>query len=167
MALYSKHLGKTLKACFADFLGAPHGEQTQLYEELALARSMTLESVKLFEAAMASNVDRTKALAYSLLKDALNHVRDMCLAVSRIEKEAADKVSLGTIDLFVVQVIRAVGRVVDESTTKLIEKEIRDTVRLPKSTDAEVPVGPLGTELTPDVEVTAMDERSAPGEGTS
>lgn len=166
LGMYSRHLGKTLKAQLAEFLDAPHGEQTQLYEELALSRTLALDGIKLFEAAQQSDEDRTKALAHSILKDALSHVRDMCLAVSRIEKEAADKVSIKTIDLFIVQVVRAVGRVVkDEATTKLIEQEIRDTVRLPKVTESDAPVGSLGTDSTP--EVLEMDERSAPdGEGT-
>ena len=163
MGLYSRHLGQTLKAQLTEFLDAPHGVQTQLFEELALARTQAVIALKLYEAGMDSKEERTKVLAHSLLKDALNHVRDMCLAVSRIEAAAADKVSIATVDLFIVQVVRAVGRVVkDDETTKAIEKEIRDTVRLPTSKEADVPIGSMGTELTPDMEVLAMDERSSP-----
>jgi len=155
---YGRHLGKTLRAQLAELASSPHHEQVELYEELALTRLAALDAIKLWEAAQKSKVDETKALAVSCLHDAMTRVREMCLAVTRIEKDSEDKVSLRVVDLLILQVVRAVHRVCqDDELAGKIEEEIHNTVRMP-TTDDTTP----GTDLTPDEVVREMDDVSAP-----
>jgi len=168
LAKYSKYLGKTLREKFDEFMGESHHEMVSLYEELALVRTMASEAVVMFTAATegADISLETKALASRCLQDALDRVKDLCLAISRIEKDTEDKVSLSVVDLLVTQIIRAVQREVGTSPEgqalgERIEHRIRNEVRLPKTGNAN-DINEDGTEITPDQQVLAMDAVSAP-----
>jgi len=151
---YRHKLGPTLRKAVDELLSAPHADQVQLYEELALARMQVQQVLALIEPAMKKQ--DTAALGAGLLHESLSHVRDMCLAVSRIEKDADDKVSLHVVDSFIVQILRAVYRACGDAhadIAKRIEEEIETSVRLPVGGD--VLAG--GTTLTPDQVVKEMD----------
>jgi len=172
LAKYSKFLGKTLREKFDDFMGESHHEMVQLYEELALCRTSAAEAVAMFSAATeGKDISlETKALAARCMQDALERVKELCLAISKIEKDTEDKVSLSVIDLIVLQIIRAIQREVGTSEDgkalgERIERRIREEVRLPKSDKSAH--NEDGTEITPDQQVTAMDALSAPQEETS
>ncbi len=133
MGHYHKYIGQTLKSKIDSFLNAPQGEQLALYEELAVARTTALESLQLFDIAMGSGDDKTRAMAIGLVRQSMDHVREMCLAASRIEKDAEDKVSSRSISLFIAQIVRAIYRVCpDKTLAQRIESEIDKSVRLPR-----------------------------------
>lgn len=141
----------------------PREEQVQLYEELALMRTHVQQAVKLaspvFEGKKVK--ESTRVLALSCMRDALDGVRNMCLAVSKIEAAAEDKVSLTTVNLFVAQIVRAVYRVCGEEHEGLarrIEAEIESGVRVPKVRDVSANVVVDGTAITPDSAAAMMDE---------
>jgi len=122
-----------LKSKVEGFLAAPQNEQLSLYEELAVSRSTAIESLQLFDVAMENGNDKARSLACECVREAMNHVRDMCLAASRIERDADDKVSARSISLFISQVIRAIHTVTpDVELAMKIEKEIHKSVRLPE-----------------------------------
>ena len=163
MGVYSKLLGKRLEEAMQDFIGAPHHEQVSLYDELAVTRVIAADALKLLDASMAENISAdTKALAISLAHDALEHVRDMCVAVNRIEKDADDKVSVRVIGLFVNQVVRAMQRVCgeDRELFERIEREVRETVRIP---DARAMAKSVTSMVAPGEAVREMDRITAPG----
>jgi hypothetical protein len=155
---YSRHLGKTLKDRVAELLNEQPAQQLALFEELALARTMAGEAVQLWDAACGPKAQpETKALAGSLMRDALTFVRDMALAASRVENDAKDKVSVGVFDLVIAQVCRAIHRACpDEDLAKAIEAEINEAVRFPKAQGGGGAAG--GTLLTPDQVVREMDD---------
>lgn len=151
---YSKYLGVTLREQLTALLDEPAHDMLSLYEELALARSTAADSVKLWDAAQAKGIQvETRIKAAAVMRETLCFVRDMVMAASKVERDMGDTVSLATLDLFVAQVVRAVHDVCDEETAKKLEAHIRDRVRLPTATLHEV-----GTFLTPDADVRAMDE---------
>jgi len=159
---YSRHLSETLSAKLDEFLSAPHHEQLALYEELAVARAQALDALKMWDAATGSK-PQIQAMATAVVRDALEFVKDMVLATSRVEKDAEDKVSVRVLDLFIEQVLRCVSTHVDDETMELIDAEVKKYVRFPDDDSSRLAAG---TTLTPDEVVQEMDERSAPDEPT-
>ena len=101
---YSKYLGPKLKKRVEELLKTPHDEQVSLYEELALARSMACEALALAAPVFENGNDltpETRAKAVQVLGAALENVKDLVLAASRLEKDSADKVSLKVLHLVV------------------------------------------------------------------
>lgn len=156
---YKRYLTKTLATKLDELTAGSHSEQVSIYEELALMRIMASDAVVLVGAALDNGEPGSRALAASVLREALDGVKEFVLAASRIEKDAEDKVSLQVMSLFVLQITRAIYRVLgdDIATAKRIEKEIHDTVRLPRpGVDPNVNLD--GTTITPDQVVAEMDE---------
>lgn len=142
----------------------PHHEQINLYEELALTRTCAAEAVSLAGAALdpqngAEVSDSTKQLAISLMHDALARVKEFVVAASKIESISTEQVSVGVVDLFVLQVLRAVYRVCGKDNEDIairIEEEVARSVKLPfQGTDPNVTLE--GTDMTPDKVVRDMD----------
>jgi hypothetical protein len=163
--VYSKYLSKTLAEKLEDFANLSHSEAVSLYEELAVARTAAVQSLQLAGPVLEGKVkdEQTSALAMSCLRSSMDHVKELCLAISRIEKDAEDKLSLGAVHLFTTQIVRAIYRVCGEDVelAKKIEAEIRNNVRVP---DAGVAPNVSGTAVTPDQMVQMMDEHSAPSD---
>lgn len=160
---YSKHLGPTLKAAMTELLEQPHDEMVQLYEELALARVQASQAVALAAPCFEPGTEikaETKSLAMEMLRSSIDHVKDMCLAVQKLEQNAADKISLRVVDLFILQIVRAVYTVCgtdNQDIAQRIEAEIENRVRLPKQLDIDTGVTVNGTVITPDQVVVDMD----------
>ncbi len=158
---YSSQCRPTLKKLLDDLTGLPHHKQMQLNEELALARVTALNAVKLADAAFESGDRKSMALAIPLLQDALMFVKDMCLAVSKIEAMMEDKVSLTVVDLYVTQIVRVISKHVTEEVAERIATDIRENVKVPVD-------GAMQMEgvLSPSALAAEMDELSAPPEET-
>lgn len=164
---YTKHLGETLRSRIEGLADESHEEQVQLYEELAISRVMLEQALKLAEPVLMNGADmdaRTKMLAMSMLGDAIAGVKELVLACSRIENDAKERVSIRVLDLFVLQVMRAIYRVCgdDSATAEKIEYELRDSVSLP-SGDQPLELPEVeGTTLAPsDDVVREMDDVTA------
>lgn len=136
---YSKYLGPKLKARVEELLNKPHDEVVALYEELAVARATAAEALilasPLWDDELNKKIDQdTRALMLQTLSQAMNGVKDLVLAASRIEKDSSDKVSIKVINLIVLQIISAINEVcgTDNITiAKAIEAAIDEKVRLP------------------------------------
>lgn len=160
--VYSKKLGPALRDKVEELLGSSHDEQISLYEELALMRIAASQAVKLAEPALTGNnvSDKAKRLAISLMCDALSEVREFVVAAARIEREANGRVSIRVVNLFIMQIVRAIYRACegDDELAKRIEAEINETVRLPKDGDADPNVLIEGTMLLPSDAAREMDD---------
>ncbi len=136
---YSKYLGPKLKDRIEELLNKPHDEQVALYEELALARATAAEALllaaPLWDGTQSEKLNPdVRALMVQTLSQAMNNVKDLVLAASRIEKEAGDKVSIKVINLIVLQIISAINDVCGTENldiAKAIEAAIEEKVRLP------------------------------------
>jgi len=134
---YSKYLGPKLRERVEELLLKPHDEQVSLYEELAIARANACEALNLARPMFddpSSLTDETKALIISTLSTAMDNVKDLVLAASRLEKEAGDKVSLKVMNLIVMQIVLAINDVCGTKHLGLAEaiaKAIDERVRLP------------------------------------
>ena len=151
-SVYSKYLGPKLSARVNDLLKRPHVEQVQLYEELAIARSTACEALKLAQPLFDERGDKltseTRVLMMQTLNEAMDNVKELVLACSRIEKDSADKVSIKVLNLVVNQIVLAVHEVCGtehESLAEAIAQAIDDKVRLPvldsNATEIKVNVG--------------------------
>ncbi len=149
---YSKYLSKTLESKVEELTQGRHDSQLNLYDELALMRVMASDTIKLYDAALTKGKESTIANATALMQSALTEVRDMCLAASRVERDAEDKISARSISLFINQIVRCIQRVIpdDDALVMRLETDIRETVRLPEEL--------AGTLLTPSQVVIEMDQ---------
>lgn len=151
MTYYHKYLGQKLRDKVDGFLNMPAQEQLALYEELAISRTTALHAIQMYDAAVESGNTTSITLGIECVREAMNHVRDICLAASKIEKDAEDKISARSISIFVTQIIRAIHKVCpDEKLAMRIEHEIHNSVRVPKELEA--------TESTPSDVVVSMDD---------
>ncbi len=166
---YKQFMKETLRDRVSALLDAPIESSAQLYEELALCRVGVQDSVKLVSAAMENGEVKaeTRALAFECMYSAIDRVQGLVLAISKLEKDAEDKISLRMLDLLIQQIIRAIARGCgdDEVLAKAIEAEIDRTVKLPKPRELNVVM--QGTGSTPDQIVTEMDSSVVGGNGES
>lgn len=153
---YKRVLSVKLNELLEEILQTPHEEQVQLYEELAMSRVFAGEALQLVSVAMESKEDTTKQLAIELSKGALNHVKDMVLAASTIERNASDKVSLRVLNMFVRQIVQAIYKACGTNIqmAERIVALIDETVKIPQEEDCDFG----GTSATPDMIVEAMDK---------
>lgn len=136
---YSKYLGPKLSDRVADLMSRTHDEQVSLYEELAVARATACEAMALaqplFDPAQAAELKpETRALMVQTLNQAMNSVKELVLAASRIEKDAEDKVSIKVVNLVVQQIVMTINEVCGTDNSSLcdaIAKAIDERVRLP------------------------------------
>jgi hypothetical protein len=138
-SFYSKYLGPKLSERVNEALNKPHDEQVALYEELAIARSTACEALRLasplFDEKIGTKLSlETKALMAQTLNQAMNAVKELVLAASKIEKEQSDKVSVKVINLIVMQIVMAINDVCGVDNMELAEaiaRRIDEKVRLP------------------------------------
>lgn len=158
---YTKHLGQTLRSRIEELTNEAHYEQVQLYEELALTRVILERAVVLAEPAlMNGNMEpKIKVLAMAAMGEAIDGVKELVLAAAKLENDARDKVSIRVLDLFVLQVLRAIYRACDDPEVALkIEEEMQSSISLPSSDQNLALPATDGTSLTPDEVVREMDE---------
>lgn len=138
-AFYSKFLGPTLGARVHEILQQSHDEQMSLYEEVAMTRIAAQEAIKLsaplFDEETAAKLSvETKALMAETLRSAMDGVKEMVVAASKIENAAHDRVSLKVVNLIVYQIVCAVHEACGDEHVDLaqaIAKLIDERVRLP------------------------------------
>jgi len=136
---YSKYLGPKLTELVRANLNEPHDEQVNLYQELAITRSMACEAIKLAQPLFDDEQRKllnaeTQAMIFGTLQSAMSAVKELVLAAARIEKDSKDKVSLKVINLIVAQIIESVNQecgTENEALAEAIAKKIHDKVRVP------------------------------------
>ena len=113
----------------------PLETQVSLYEELAIARLAASKALALAQPVLLGEItdQRLVAMSIAVLREAMNHVRDMVMAAARIEKDADDKFSLKVLALFVAQITKAVHDELgdDVALCERITRAIDERVRVP------------------------------------
>ena len=129
---YTQYLGPTFKAKLEEYIAQPHHKQVSLHNELAVVRIAAEESVKLGGLALEGGDPKTKDLALQCMIQAMSEVKDMAMAVSKIEKDLSDKVSLQVLDMFILQIMKCIEKEVPLEAVSAIQHRIDTEVRLPK-----------------------------------
>lgn len=139
---------------------SPPHEQMGLLEEVAVARVSAVTALKLAEPALNGKAgDKALALSLECLREAMNHVRDLVVAATKVDALSRGRVSVKVVELIILQVIRAIRDECggDEGLAERIEKRVESDVRLPAD---ERNVGARlaeGISSTPDRLAEAMD----------
>lgn len=149
-SFYGKYLGPKLTERVRAALSKSHEEQITLYEELAVTRATACQALALaqplWDPKLAGKLDvETKAAIMTTLAHAMDAVKDMVLAASKLEKEQSDKVSMKVVNLIVGQIIATINDVCgteNEDLATAITKAIDDRVRTP-----------INDKISPNVEV--------------
>ena len=153
---YSKYLGPKLSEQVKELMDRPHDEQVSLYSELAIARATACQALKLaqpiYEEDKSSKklTPELKALILSTLQDAMDNVKGLVLAASKLEKESGEKVSIKVINLVVMQIIMAINDVCGTENMAIAEaiaQAIDERVRLP-----------LNDKLSPTIKINLLHE---------
>lgn len=162
----SKHYGKYLNARLQDVVAnaaaQPIAQLAQLNEELALMRDLAGQAVQLYSAVelmpgdtdeQRSKRDAAKILAGGLMQEQLNAVANLCEKAIRIDSMASDKLGAHNVKLIADQITsmawRCFGELPDQTPVLKFTEMLAETIK--------VNVGPQGTALTPDAEVSEMD----------
>jgi hypothetical protein len=151
--IYRKHMSKTLQERLDEFLDQSQEEQLALYEELSMMRMMAVDSIKMYDAACQSRKPEAVTIASEMLKESLEAVSSMVKACADIESKATDKVSIRQLNLFVLQICRAVRRIVGEENVELAQKIINEI-----NSSVKFHADGMGTALTPDQQAQSMDD---------
>lgn len=158
LRFYSKRLGPKLEEFVSQCIEQPESEQLQLFEELALMRSLAGEAIQLFSAAseLPENNSRRADLilnAGMVMQTALEQVRVMAKTASDINAAARDKFSVHALHDVKMQLLRIVDAAFghDDEGLQTFARLVESQLRLPK-------VGVEGTTITPDSDVMQMDE---------
>lgn len=133
---YSKRLGPTLAKAVLELSAKPLNEQAAMYEELALMRAAAGEAVKLASAALESPVadESMRAAAVGIILNAMNQVTLVIERLAKIEANAQDKLSLRSIDAFIVQMTAIMAEVLGEEHEEMaavITDRIKSEIRVP------------------------------------
>ncbi len=163
-SIYARELTKTLAESIAALQAEPPAKQLQIFDELALMRDVAAQAIMQYgvaREAAASQPENMKLQGMVLetgavMRDHLNDVVKLAETAGRIEQQAKDKISIPQLHYFVDQLIGAIYTALDGDvyTAKQIEKAIKNQVLLPSIGSSSE----KGTLLTPDMDVTAMDE---------
>ena len=137
-SFYSKYLGPKLKTRIEELMARPHTEQITLFEELAISRSAACEALKLsqplFDGRAETLSPELKSLMVQTLGQAMDNVKVMVLAASKLEKDAGDTISIRVLNLVVMQIVSAVNEVCGTEhldIAQAIADAIDSNVRLP------------------------------------
>jgi hypothetical protein len=163
---YHRTLKSTVREKVEEYLAVPHEEQLSLFEELAVTRASAEQKVAEWDQAVLALEQETDPkkrkikqeladLAAYGMRQALNEVRDMCLAAARVESSQRGLVTPLMLQLFVNQMVRLFYRQLPQETAEMLEKHIRDfrlEVKLPEDYQSQ------GTDLLPDQTVLLMDQ---------
>jgi len=150
-SIYRKHLKGAIQKAVEAQLDSPPSEQLSLFEELALVRVTAAQVVALWGAAHETENAEAQIAASVLMRDALKDVISTCQAAAHIDAVAKDKFSLSAIHHIVNQIVRlAYEAFGDDPRAKDFEILINSKIK--------VPIEHTGTLLTPDQDVTDMDD---------
>lgn len=156
---YSKYFSKTLKDAIQEQLDTPPLERLQLFEELALMRDLAGQSIALYSIAReaaASQPGNERLIACVLgagetMRLHLAEVVNVCEKAARLDEAAKDKISIHTLTFVVNQIVKCAYDVFgDDPRIMILDTMLKNKVRLPST-------GTAGTDLTPDLDVQAMD----------
>jgi hypothetical protein len=150
---YNKVLGPTLKRRVEELLNVPRPEQMSLFDEIALARVNVERALQLASPVFEGTITDPNIVALSLscVRDAVDHVANLIKTMSTIEKDTLDKISIYTLNLFIIQICRAIKDELgdDPALAERIGKAIDERVRLPlddrRSLDSNV-TGFIGSD---------------------
>lgn len=155
---YSKGLSTALRKKVEEFATAPHEEQVNLYEELALIRASAESAVAIAALAIENGNDKAKAMGVELMHSALAGVKDFVLATAKIDALNQERVTVAQLNLFVLQIIRCIHFACggDVHLATRIEEYINDNVALPSVEEPNIEMG--GTSVTPAMLASQMDD---------
>ena len=148
---YGRHLSGALKEAVQNQLAAPHSEQIELYEELALVREFAGECVALFNKSIEAGKDAGPA--GSLMTEALKEVAAVADKIASIEAKSTDVLTVHTLNGAVSQITRIFYEVCGDDYRELaevLEQRIRAEVQLPLAETK-------GTDIRPGDDVGAMN----------
>ena len=161
---YGKYLGESLKAR-VEALEAENSPVKSLHDELELTRTLVGDACALYEAALESKSPSAVITAGEILRNALNEVRDMTLALCRVEAESGATLDAATARRIAVQMATIVDRELrtafDNGAFVEGYDPTRLIIRVADAVDNEIRLAdpvPRGTTLTPDQDVISMDE---------
>jgi hypothetical protein len=132
---YKTKIGGALRERFDEMMSASHSEMLSLYEELALARAAAGEAIALASVAMSSEKPETRQHGAELVHQAVTRVAELVKAAADVEAKAKDTISVGVLDLIVMQFTRAVydvlgdqphGRELAEQITQRVGRNMHD-----------------------------------------
>lgn len=155
---FSHRLGPKLRAAVEQCLDAPEAEQLELFEELAIIRSLAGDAAEIHARAEAlpdERQDKQQLLiaAGSLLSQQMEYIATVCEKAAKVSAMGKDKYSIHTLQ----DIINQVGRMVhscfghDVAGLMAFDKMLSEQLRLPVSQNQ-------GTYRTPDIEATMMDD---------
>lgn len=148
---YKNVLSHTLQQAVEDALDCDVTEQVSLLQELALMRLTARDAVALFSAAQKSDKVETREFAGEIMVAALKNVQVIAEAAARIHAGGKEQYSIASLQVVVHQITRIAYELMpDETLAMEFERRVRERVKLPSNEG--------GTLLTPDQDVTSMDE---------
>jgi len=127
---YSKYLNKTLQDYVEEQLAVSPREQLQLFEELAVARTMASKAARLYSASVGTDSEDTGIM---VMRDALEFVVDVCTKAAAIEASSKDKLSVHNLVHAVNQITRIIYDVLggtNDGLAEEIERRIRKELRV-------------------------------------
>lgn len=152
--MYSRYVGPTLREALAAELSRPRSEQVELYEELAMLRTLTADVVRTWST-LAELGKHAEAMAMAdLMKDNFDHIKSIANTISTIEARANDEVNVHTLNGIVAQMVSmlySVCGVENEDLARVFASRIKNELVIP-TLEAK------GTTITPDETVQSMDD---------
>lgn len=160
---YSKHLSESLASRLAELAKKPISDQLDMSEDLALARLTALDAAKLYDiatlsATQAKTPEETlrglngQIAAGQVLRDVISEVGDIASKAADMFSKQREFLGVASIPALVKQCVEIMydelGDEGSEAVTRIAERI--DQIRLPSERG--------GTLITPDMEVSAMDE---------
>lgn len=159
---YGRYLGTTLAEKVAE-LSNPDHPVASLRDELVLMRTFVGDTLQLYSACDeiqdAEKRDAAKERATLLVVEALNRVRDMCLAMARVEKETGAVLDTATVNNIVHRIMRIIDDVLKGEEEALgFDICMRITAKMQREIEAvELATdGTRGALITPDQDILDM-----------
>lgn len=136
---YSKSLGPTLHKRVKELAGLPLTQQSNILEEIQVARAVSMEAVQIASVALDdSNKDKVtdaeRAVAIRCVMDAMSQITVLVERLAKIEALSEDKLSLKAVDAFVLQIVRIIGEELGQGhieAAERIHQRIMNDVRIP------------------------------------
>lgn len=164
---YDRRLGPKLRRFIDEHMEAPYAEQRQVYGELAMIRQTAGDCAALYNSAIEAqdlpddkcSPDRKRELlleAGSMMRFAMIEVVKVAKVAAEIDANGRDKFSAATLHDVTNQILVMVRKCFDQYPDAMMDFDqlMSEELRLPAlGINGEI----IGTELTPDQDVTCMD----------
>jgi len=153
--VYARHLSSALTERIADAAGL--SDRLDLSQELDLFRATAVDAARLYDATLADGVpDEARHAAGALLREVLDQVGQFVERFARVEASRKDVLTVGSMQVVVTQIATMAHDVFGEEPAMITKvREFSDRLR-----ELRLP-GPKadmdGTDITPDMQVQAMD----------